>query len=132
MVDVNDSGRVYKVHLFVHFAKAHQIFVMIILYGIAVFVDGAAKHHMSQRVAAGFHFITPVYKVVRMLRSINGIEHNRKITAGRVLHAGGDVKAAYGEPVLLVFHGAGADRDIGEQIFDIAPVFRVEHFVCTG
>ena len=39
MICVNDCGRVDEIHLVVHIAKTHQIFVMVVLYSIAMFAD---------------------------------------------------------------------------------------------
>ena len=37
-----------------------------------------------------------------------------------------------GKTVLLIFNRTCTDRNVGEQVFYISPVFRVKHFVCTG
>ena len=62
----------------------------------------------------------------------DGVDHNRKITAGRVFHAGRNVDAGNSQTVLLVFYGTCADRNIGENIGQIAPVGRIQHFVCRS
>ena len=50
------------------------------------------------------------------------IEHDGKVAAGRVLHAGSHIKTAHGETVLLILDGTRADGDIGQQVFHRAPV----------
>ena len=70
--------------------------------------------------------------MVWMLGSINGVEHNGKVTAGWIFHPGCNIKTADGKTVLLVFNRTCTDRNVGEQVFYISPVFRVKHFVCTG
>ena len=67
-----------------------------------------------------------------MLGSINGVEHNGKVTAGWIFHSGCNIKTADGKTVLLVFNRTCTDRNVGEQVFYISPVFRIKHFVCTG
>ena len=49
-----------------------------------------------------------------MLGCKNGIQHNGKITAGRVFHSGGNVKAARDKPVLLI--GQVVLAAFGEEI----------------
>ena len=46
VVCVNDSGRVYNIHFFVHFMKADQILIMVVLYGISVLADCSAENDM--------------------------------------------------------------------------------------
>ena len=67
-----------------------------------------------------------------MLCRVDGIEHHGQVPAGGIFHASRHVKAADGQTVLLILHGTGADGHIGENIGDIPPVFRVEHFVRGG
>ena len=67
-----------------------------------------------------------------ILRRMDGIQHNRKVSAGGVLHAYRNVDAAGYQTVLLVLHGAGADGDIGKKIFYIGKVLRVQHLVSCG
>ncbi len=105
---------------------------MVILHAVSVFGNGSAQYDMGERVAGGFYFMAAVYEMVRMLRGIYGVEHNSKIAAGRIFHAGSDVKTADSQAVLLVFYGTGANGDVGKQVFDIPPVFRIKHFVRTG
>ncbi len=95
-------------------------------------VDGAPENRVGQLVAVCFNLPASVNKRVGMLCRVDGVQHNRKVAAGRIFHACGNVKAADGETMLLVLHGAGADRHVGENIVNIRPVFRVEHFVRTG
>lgn len=42
MVDIHNGGRVDQIHLGIHVAEAHQVLIVIVLCGIAVFADGAA------------------------------------------------------------------------------------------
>ncbi len=132
MVGINDSRRVDDIYFFIHVMQPDQVFIMIILRGVSVFADGAPEHNMRQGIACRFHLVSAVYKMVRMLCRINRIKHNGKIPAGRVFHSRGNIKTANGQTVLLVFHGAGADCNIGKKIVHISPVFRVKHFIGRG
>ena len=66
------------------------------------------------------------------LGRLDGVEHHRKVAAGGVLHAHGDIHAAGGEPVLLVLYGPGAHRLVGEHVIQIAAVLGIEHLVGGG
>lgn len=46
--------------------------------------------------------------------------------------SGRNVDAGNSQTVLLVFYGTCADRNIGENIGQIAPVGRIQHFVCRS
>ena len=87
---------------------------------------------MCQRVAACLHFVTTVYEMMWVLCRIYGVEHNRKVAAGRVFHTGCDIKTTDRQTVLLILDRTCTDGNVGEKIFDIPPVFRVEHLICTG
>ena len=67
-----------------------------------------------------------------MLGCVDGIKHNGKSTAGRIFHTGRNIKSADGHTMLLIFHGAGTDGDIGKDILHITPVVRVKHLICGG
>ena len=49
-----------------------------------------------------------------MLCSVNGVQHNCKVTTGRVFHAGSNIKTADRKTVVLILYGAGTDGNIGE------------------
>ena len=84
---------------------------------------------MRQRIAGRIDFPSSVNEVMRMLRCVNGVKHDREIAAGRILHAAGNVKAADSQTVLLVFDRTRADRYIGDQVIQIIPVLRIEHLI---
>ena len=132
VIDVDDGSRIVKFHFPVHFAEADQVFVVIVLGAVAVFADRAPQNDMRKGISCGLHLIAAVDKMVRVLGGVDGIEHHGKIAAGGIFHAGGHVKAADGQTVMLILHRAGADGHIGEKIFHISPVFRVEHLVRAG
>ena len=46
--------------------------------------------------------------------------------------AGCDIKTTDRQTVLLILDRTCTDGNVGEKIFDIPPVFRVEHLICTG
>ena len=52
MVGINDGCRMDDIHFFVHLMKTDQIFIVIILGGIAVLADCTAKNHVSQRISS--------------------------------------------------------------------------------
>ena len=75
---------------------------------------------------------SPVDKGVAVLRRMDGIHHDRVISAGGILHACRDFHPAGREPVLLVLHGPGSDRHIGKEIIQIFVVFRIQHLIGAG
>ena len=46
VVDIDHSSRIDEIHFLVHLAEADQIFVVVILCGVAVLADRAAKHNV--------------------------------------------------------------------------------------
>ena len=94
--------------------------------------DSPAQDRMRQRIAGRTHLVTGEGKVMRMLCSIYGIEHNGKVTAGRIFHTTCYIKTTDGQTMVLVFYRTCTDGNVGEQVFNIRPVLRVEHLVCTG
>src|SRR5699024_7205469 len=132
VVRIDDDGRVFEPHLVVHLDQPHDVLIVVVGLGDAALVDPAAQNRVGELVARGFDLAAGVGIVLGMLRGVNRVEHDRKITAGRVFHAGRDVEAARGLAVVLILNRARADRDVGEKILDIAPVFGVEHLVGRG
>lgn len=96
---------------------------------LAPAVHKAPENTVGQRVAAGAHIVAAINKRGGILRRPHGVEHHRHVAAGGIFHPHGNVHPAGGEPVLLVFHRARADGLIGQNIVQIAPVFRVKHLV---
>ena len=66
---------------------------------------------------------------MRILRGENGVEHDRNITAGGILHSNRNGNSAGCQTVFLVFHTSGTYSDIGKQIGQIPVIVRIEHFV---
>ena len=129
MVGINDAGRIEQVHFAIHFQQPVQIFVMIVGYIIAVFIYGAPENRVGQRISGGGDLPASVDDGMMVLSGIDGIQHDRHVAAHGVLHSGRHIKAAGGQTMLLIFHRTGADSHIGQNIRNISPVFRVEHFV---
>ena len=132
MVGINDGCRMDDIHFFVHLMKTDQIFIVIILGGIAVLADCTAKNHVSQRISGCLHLVSAINEMMRMLCRVYRIEHNRKITTGRIFHSGSDIKTTDRQTMLLIFYRTCSDGNVGEKILDISPVFRVKHFIGTG
>ena len=105
---------------------------MIVGQASAVFVDGTAKYCVCQRIAIGCHFHAPVDKGMGVLCCIDGIEHHGECAAGGIFHTGRHIETADCHTMVLIFHGAGTDCHIGENIFHIPPVFGIEHFIRGG
>ena len=105
---------------------------MIIRKNLPTLIDSTAKNRVSKRVAGGVHVPAPIDKGVSMLSSDNGVQHNCHVAAGRILHAGRDIKATDSHSMLLVFYGTGTNCHIREQICQIPPVLRVKHLIRCG
>ena len=67
-----------------------------------------------------------------MLSRRNGIQHNRQVTAGGVLHAHRNTDTTGNHAVKLVLAGAGAYSSIAKQVGEIAENFRIENLLRTG
>ena len=132
MVGIDDGSRVYEMSLVVFLQQKLDIFVVIVRYGISVFVGRTAENGVCQRVSACLYFPGTVNKGVGALCGDDGVNHNGKVTAGRVFHAGRNVDAGNGQAVLLIFYGTCADSNVGENIGQIAPVGWIQHLVCRS
>ena len=66
------------------------------------------------------------------LRRTDRIEHYRHSSARGIFHSYRNIKSACGKPVLLILYRASADRNIRQEIGQIAVIFGVQHFVSTG
>ena len=87
---------------------------------------------MRKVVSVGIDIPAAVNEVMFALSCLHGVKHDRQITAGGIFHAGGYIHAADCHTMLLIFHGAGTDGDIGKDILHITPVVRVKHLICGG
>ena len=77
------------------------------------------------------HIISSVNEIVPCLCCHNRVQHHRKVTARRVFHTDRNIHSTRCQSVLLVFHGAGANCFIRENIVQVASVFRIEHLIGT-
>ena len=76
---------------------------------VAMFVDSTPQDGVCQLVAGRGDLPSSVYKGVWMLCGVYGVQHDRQISAGRIFHAGRNIKAADGQAVLLIFYRTGTD-----------------------
>ena len=130
MVGIHDTSRVYQIHFFIHLIQTDQIFVMVVRDGNTAFVYCTTQNDMGERVTGCVNFPSAVYKMMRMLCSVYRVQHNRKVTTGRIFHTAGNIKTADGQTMLLILNRTCTDGYIGEQIIDVIPVFRVKHLIC--
>ena len=69
---------------FVHCAEPVKVFIVVVWYAGSVFVYAAAENGVCEWIAAGGDIECPVDKLVGALCCFDGVEHNRKIAAGRI------------------------------------------------
>ena len=112
MVCIDNSGRIYYIHFFIHFMKSHQVFIVIVRNIVSMFASSTTEDDMRIWITRGFYFVATMYEVVRLLCSIYRVEHYREITTSRVFHAGCYVKSAYSKTMLLIFNGTSTDCNI--------------------
>ena len=129
MISVNDHCRILKVSFLIHFQKQLQIFIVIIGNGVAMFVHRSSQDRMGQGIALCLYFPASGDEVMSSLGSYYRVQHNRKVSAGRIFHTCRNVQAADHQTVFLVFYRTGSDGYIGKQVGEIVPVVRIEHFV---
>ena len=84
---------------------------------------------MSQIISGSLHIASSVNEMMRMLSSSHRVQHNRKITAGWILHTNRNIHTAGCETMLLIFYGTCTYCFIGKDIIQVAAVFRVKHFI---
>ncbi len=130
MVGIHDACRVFEIQLAVHLAEANHVFIVIVRLALAVLVYCAPQDGVGEGVAVSLDLPSTVHEGVASLGGDAGIEHDAVRAAGGVLHAAGDIDAADGQAVLLVLYGAGTHCHVGQDIGNVGPVFRIEHFVC--
>ena len=94
-----------------------------------VFINTASENYVGKLISIGSNITAPINKGMGMLCRYDRIEHNRKITAGRVFHSHRNVHSACSQPVLLILHRSCANGFIRQQIIQITPIFRIEHFI---
>ena len=132
VVGVDDGGGIFQLPLFILLQQPHQILIVIVGHTGAVLVHTAPEDDVGQIVAVGGYVTAPINEGVGPLGGGDGVEHHGKVAAGGVFHAHGNIHAAGREPVLLIFHRAGANGLIGQDVVQIAAVFGVQHFVGGG
>ena len=108
----------------------YQIFIVVVRNSLSVLVYTTSENCVCQIISWSFHIISSVDEVVRMLCSSDRIQHNREITAGRILHTDRNIHATGSETMLLVLHRTCTYSFIGENIIQIAAVFRIKHLIC--
>ena len=106
VVCVYDAGRILKISGVVKLKKLPEILIMIIWNRDAALIDGTAQDNMSQIVSGGLDVPSPVDKGMTVLCGVDGVQHNGKIAAGRILHSGGNVDSAGNKAVLLILRSA--------------------------
>ena len=116
MVCIDDNSRIFKSFLMVHIADRCKVLVVVVWQRAASFVHIAPQDCMGVRIAFAGNLPAAVYKCMGALSRGDGVHHYCKITAGRILHAHRNIKAAGSEPVLLVFHRACAYCNIGKKV----------------
>ncbi len=129
MVGVDEDGRVLQISFFIFFQKKLDVFIVIVGDRVPVFVYGPSEDRVGKRIAFRTYFPASGDEIMSALCRDNGVEHNGKVSAGGVLHTHRDIQTADHQTVLLIFHGAGADGYIGEDVGEIMPVVRVEHLI---
>ena len=103
---------------------------MIIRDCLAIFINAAAENRVCQRITTCFHITSTINEMMWMLGSDYGVQHNRQVTAGRILHTNRDIHTAGSQTMLLVFYGTCTDCFIRKNIIQVAAIFRIEHFIC--
>ena len=132
VVSVYNAGRIYQIPFHVKLMKQHQILVVVVGQALAMFADSTPQDGVCPGIAFCFYLPVPHNKLVAVLGSMNGIEHNGQIAAGRIFHAYRNMTAAGNKTVLLVFHGAGPYSNIGHNVIQVADIVRIQHFISSG
>ena len=132
VVGVHNDGGVVQAGLPIELQQVPEVLIMIIGMGAAEAVHIAPEDGVGEGIASGADFPVPVDEFLGALGRGDGVHHHGDITGGGVLHAHGDIQAAGHQAVLLVFHGAGADSHIAQQVRKIAVVCGIEHLFRTG
>ena len=131
MICVHDGRRIFQIPLLIHLEKSNKVFIVIVRNACSVLVHTAAQDRMCIWISVCCHIISSVNEIVPCLCCHNRVQHHRKVTARRVFHTDRNIHSTRCQSVLLVFHGAGANCFIRENIVQVASVFRIEHLIGT-
>ena len=132
VIRINNTCRILQITLTVHITEETKILIMVVRLALTVLVHCTAEDCVSVRIAIRVNLPAAENEGMTMLRGHDGVQHNRIITTGGILHAGADIHTADSQTVLLIFHRTGTDCHIGEQIGKIAVVLRIKHFIGSG
>lgn len=134
MIGVDDDGGIFELsaRFCVPFADLHDGLVVVIGDIVSVMVDSAAENDVRILIALRRNLIVVIHKDLRTLCGKHGIEGDGNASARRVFDSDRKLNAAGDKPMQLIFAGARADGDIGEQILYVGVIFGIEHLVCGG
>ena len=71
---------------------------------LTVFINGTSDYGMGIGISAGAYFMVSVEESMFMMGSMDGIEHDREVTTGRIFHTHRLIDAACHKTMLLVFN----------------------------
>ena len=132
MVAVDDDGGISERSFSIQVENLLQVLVVVVRHAGAEMVYVAAEDGMGERISCGVDFPAMEEEVLLILRSFDGVHHDGEVTGGRILHADRDTCAACDHAVELVLDGTRADRAVGEEVREVAVVFRIEDLFSAG
>ena len=132
MVAIDDDSRVGEGTFSIKVEDLLQVLVVVVRHAGAEMVHVAAEDGMGERISRGVDFPAVEEEVLLILRSFDGVHHDGEVAGGRILHADRDTGAACDHAVELVLDGTRADRAVGEEVGEVAVVFRIEDLFGAG
>ena len=132
VIAVDDDGGIGKGTFSIKVENFLQVLVVVVRHAGAEVVHIAAEDGVGERISCGVDFPSVEEEVLLILCGFDGVHHDGEVAGGRVLHADGDTGAAGDHAVQLVLDGTRADRAVGEEVGEVAVVFRVEDLFGAG
>ena len=132
MIAVDDDGGIGEGTFSIEVEDFLQVLVVVVRHAGAEMVHVAAEDGVGERISCGVDFPSVEEEVLLILRGLDGVHHDGEVAGGRILHTDGDAGTAGDHAVELVLNGTRTDRAVGEEVGEVAVVFRVEDLFGAG
>ena len=132
MIAVDNDGGIGEGTFSIKVEDLLQVLVVVVRHAGAEVVHVAAEDGMGERISCGVDFPAVEEEVLLILRGFDGVHHDGEVAGGRILHADRDTGAAGDHAVKLILDGTCADRAVGEEVGEVAVVFRIEDLFSAG
>ena len=132
VICIHDTGWIYKLILAICLCQILQVFIVIVRNRTSTLTQRTTQDAMCQWISIGLCLITREKECMLCLCSHTGIEHNRDISACRILHTNRDINTTRCQTVCLILHTSCSNCHIRKNVLQIWPVIGIEHLICCS